>query len=123
MNSEPFSKPSDTKIDTKDQLKSIQGHLDELIEMKMIDFMTMNQLKSDTIEHLNHKITKVENDLAELKELLEDESIKFLKAGMKDNLQIQKDCMKSNLSIKQEISEVKQQLYMVYGKEFFNRKK
>ena len=89
----------------------------------MIEFMTMNQGKSDKIEHLSYKITALEKDFADLKEVLEDESIKSLKAEMKDNSQIQKDCIKSNLSIKKEISEVKQQLYMVYGKEFFNRKK
>ena len=85
--------------------------------------MTMNQEKFDEIEHLNYKLTTLEKDFADLKEVLEDESIKSLKAEMKDNSQIQKDCIKSNLSIKNEISEVKQQLYMVYGREFFNRRK
>ena len=105
MNSEPLSKSSDTEIDTNDQIKSIHGHLDELNE-KMIVFMTMNQEKSDKIEHLSYKITTLEKDFAEFKELLETETIKSLKAEMKDNSQIQKDCIKSNLSIKNQISVV-----------------
>ena len=118
MNSEPLSKSSDTEIDSKGQSKPIHE-----LNGKMIEFRTMNAGKFDKIEHLNCKMTALEKDFADLKEILEDESIRALKAEMRENSQIQKDYIKCYHSIKNEISEVKEQLYMVYGREFFNRRK
>ena len=118
-NSGPLSESFETKEDMMEKNGSLRGSLDELNE-KMIEFATMNQKK---FEHLDNKITIVEKDLVDLKEVLEEENIESLKVEMKNNSQIQKDCIKSNLSIKNEISVVKEQLYMVYGREFFNRRK
>ena len=92
----------------------------ENLNEKTIEFATMSEEK---FEHLDNKMKTVEKDLADLKEVLEDENIKSLKVEMKNNSQMQKNCIKSNLSIKNEISAVKEQLYMVYGREFFNRKR
>ena len=118
-NSEPLSESFVTEKDMMKQIGSLRGSLDKLNE-KMIEVATINQGK---FEHLDNEIATVRKDLANLKEVVEDENIKSLKVEMKNNSQIQKDCIKSNLSIKSEISSVKEQLYMVYGREFFNRRK
>ena len=109
----------ETEKDMMEKIGLLRESLENLNE-KTIEFATMSEEK---FEHLDNKMKTVEKDLADLKEVLEDENIKSLKVEMKNNSQMQKNCIKSNLSIKNEISAVKEQLYMVYGREFFNRKR
>ena len=58
----------------------------------------------------------------ELKNLVEDIDMQSLKAELKTAVQKQKDSVKSCLSNKKEVAEIKGQLKMVYGKKFFERK-
>ena len=66
------------------------------------------------------KVKQLSNDIDVLKKDYH-EDIKTLKFDLKNCLQIQEDTSKSYLSVKKDISEIKAQLEMVYGKKFFVR--
>ena len=70
--SDQSSALSETEKHMTAQTRAMHGSHDEKNE-KMIKYMTMNEEK---FEHFNNKITAIEKDLADIKQMLEYKSIK-----------------------------------------------
>ena len=80
------------------------------------------QGQNERFEKQNIEIMILKKELEELKKVIEDSDMRSLKTELKNVLQMQKDAVNSNLSIKKEFSGIKRQLNMVYGTKFFDPK-
>ena len=89
------------------------------VDDKLFQLIKVMQEKSEQQDYemtrFNKETTVLKKQLAELKEVVEGNHLKSVKAELKKDIQTQKDTAK-------EVSEIKGQLNTVYGMKFFDRK-
>lgn len=78
-------------------------------------------MQNDKLNKLTKTVEEFIGDITSWKKMM-DEDAKSRKVELKNCLEIQKDTVKSNLSIKKKLSSVETRFEMVYGKKFFDRK-
>ena len=78
-------------------------------------------MQNDQLNKLTTTVEQFIGNMTTWKQII-DEDMKSVKVDLKNSLELQKDTVKSYLSIKKKLSAVERKFEMVYGKKFFDCK-